>query len=76
MPQDPHAPKPLAVRTFLMGLGLDVATAVVVVLATAFTDIRWTKEYWLVVGGLVAKSVLTAGVAYFVRRLVPVTAKP
>lgn len=73
---NPHAPAPLAVRTFLMGLGLDVATAVVVLLATAFTDIRWTKEYWTVLGLALAKSVLTATVAYFVRRLVPAAARP
>lgn len=67
---NPHTPTRLAVRTFLIGLGLDVATAVTVALAAALTDIRWTREYWTVVGLAVAKSVLTATVAYLVRRFV------
>lgn len=70
MPEDPHAPKPLAVRTFLMGLGIDVATACTLVLVTAVGDLRWTREYWIALGLSLGRSVIQAGVAYLARRLV------
>lgn len=59
-----------SVRTLLWGLGLDVAVAVTLVLATAFNTVEWTPEYWKLLGLTVAKSVLQAGVAYFMRVLV------
>lgn len=59
-----------AVRSFLWGLMIDVAVAVVLVLATAFNAIEWTKEYWTILGLTLAKSVLQAGVSYFMRKLV------
>ena len=62
-----------AFRSFAWGLLVDVSTAVVLVLATAFTDIRWTREYWTVLGLMIAKSVLQAVVAFFMRKLVPPT---
>lgn len=57
-------------RTFLQGFGIDVATAVALVLALAFVDISWTRSYWIALGLTVAKSVLQAGVAYVMRILV------
>lgn len=61
-----------AVRTFLQGLGLDVAVAVVVVLASfILVDVQWTATYWLALGLALSKTVVQSIVAYFVRKLVP-----
>lgn len=60
-----------AIRSFMWGLFLDVSAFVVTVLLTAFTSIEWTKEYWIALGGLLAKTVLQAAVAYIARRLLP-----
>lgn len=60
-----------AVRSFMWGLFLDVSSFVVVVLVTAFTNIEWTREYWVALGLLLAKTVLQSGVAYLARRLFP-----
>ena len=57
-------------RTLLQGLGIDVATGIVVTLAVALTDIEWTREYWLLLGSGVAKSALQAAVSFFMRLLV------
>lgn len=57
-------------RTLAQGFALDIATALVLVLALAFTDIKWTPEYWTALGLTAAKSVLQAGVAYLMRFLV------
>lgn len=57
-------------RTLVQGFALDVATALILVLALAFTTIEWTPEYWIALGLTAAKSVLQAGVAYFMRILV------
>ena len=57
-------------RTLVQGFVLDVATALVLVLALAFTNIEWTSEYWVALGLTAAKSVLQAGVAYLMRLLV------
>lgn len=57
-------------RTLAQGFALDVATALVLVLALAFTNIEWTSEYWIALGLTAAKSVLQAGVAYLMRFLV------
>lgn len=59
-----------AVRTFLWGLLIDVGTAIVVILLPAFSNIEWTKVYWLTLLGLLGKSVLSAVVAYFARFLI------
>lgn len=59
--------KDRAWRTFLQGLGIDVAIAVTVVLALAFTDIQWTAEYWFALGGSLGRTVLQSGVAYVMR---------
>lgn len=57
-------------RTYVQGFALDVATALVLVLATAFTSIAWTPEYWVALGLTASKSVLQAGVAYWMRTLI------
>lgn len=60
-----------AFRTFIQGLGLDVATAVVLVLATSVTDMRWTKEYWFTLLALLGKTAILSAVAYAARKLMP-----
>ena len=60
-------------RTLAQGLLVDVAATTAVALAAAVTDIHWTRAYWLGVASLVGKTVITSGVAYFARRLVPPT---
>lgn len=54
-------------RTFVQGLLLDLAVAVVLVLATAFSAIEWTQTYWIALGLTVAKTVLQTVVAYVMR---------
>lgn len=56
-------------RTFKTGVGIDIAIAVVIVLAPAFTNIEWTKTYWLVLASQLGKSVLQAIVSYYYRKL-------
>ena len=59
-----------SLRSLAQGLALDVAVAVVLVLATAFNTIEWTPDYWKLLGLTVAKSVLQAGASYLMRVLV------
>lgn len=58
-------------RSFMAGLALDVSAFVIVVLVTAFTNIEWTREYWIGLAGLLAKTVLQASVAYMARLFLP-----
>lgn len=60
-----------AIRSFMWGLLLDVSAFVVTVLVTAFTSIEWTREYWLALAALLAKTILQASVAYAARKLLP-----
>ncbi len=60
-----------ALRTFVQGLGLDVAVALSVFLAASFTDIQWTREYWVALGLTAARTVLLAAVSYVARKVVP-----
>ncbi len=57
-------------RSLAWGLGLDVLTAITVVLLTTVTAIEWTPQYWAALGGAVAKSAIQAGVAYLARLLI------
>ena len=66
-----RAARAQAVRAFFIGLGLDVAVAVTLVLLTAFNAIEWTSVYWLGLGSTLAKSILQAVVAFFARKLIP-----
>ena len=65
-----HTPGRAALRALGFGLLVDVAIALVLVLATAFTDIRWTESYWLSLLGTLAKTTLQSSVAYLARRFV------
>lgn len=58
-------------RTLLQGLGIDVAAALVLVLAPALSSVEWTPAYWQALGLLAAKSVLQAVVAFVARKVVP-----
>lgn len=58
-------------RAFMWGLFIDVSVAVLLVLSTSLTDLRWTKEYWIALGLSVAKTVLQAIVTYVARKVVP-----
>lgn len=60
-------------RTFAQGLLVDVVAAAVLVVGPALSssDFAWSKAYWLTVGGLVAKSVLTSVVSYVGRKVAP-----
>lgn len=58
-----------ALRTFAQGLALDVGVAVVSVAATALGDVRWTKAWWTLLGGLLVKTAVQSGVAYVQRRV-------
>jgi hypothetical protein len=60
-----------AIRSLTWGLFLDVSTAVILVLMTAFTALEWTRQYWVTLGLLLAKSILQAVVAFFARLLIP-----
>lgn len=60
-----------AFRTLVQGLGLDVLVAVGAVLATTLGGATWTKEYWIGLAGLLAKSAVTAIVSYFARKYLP-----
>lgn len=57
-----------AFRTFLQGLGVDVAVAVAVVLVTVFSDADgWGDLQWAVIGFSLAKSVVTSVASYVMR---------
>jgi hypothetical protein len=60
-----------AVRTFVAGLWLDVATAVVAALVLGLSDVHWTKAWWVALGILLAKTAGTAVVSYVRRYLSP-----
>lgn len=59
-------------RTFVQGVGVDVALAVLTAL-TALTsgEVRWTRAYWIALAGLVARSAVVALVAAVSRRVYP-----
>lgn len=60
-----------AVRTFLQGLGVTVAAAIVTVLVTAVSSVQWTGAYWAALGLAAANSVLVAVVSYVARYVLP-----
>jgi len=55
-------------RTFKSGIGLDIAIGLALTLGTMLTDLRWTKEYWILIGTLAAKSVAQSVVSYILRK--------
>jgi hypothetical protein len=60
-------------RTFVQGLGVDVALSGAGALTIAMTapEFAWSKAYWVGVGLAVAKTVLTTATAYVSRKLKP-----
>ena len=59
------------VRTLVIGLLVDVGTAVAGVLATALPGVHWTKEWFVALGGLLATTVVKAIAAYIGRKVSP-----
>lgn len=62
--------KSRAWRTVVVGLGIDVATALVIVLLPLVSSIEWTDTYWITLASLAGKSVVQSIIAYFFRLLV------
>lgn len=60
-----------ALRTLMQGLIIDVAVAVCLVLAPAFTSIEWTSAYWAALGLSLARTALQSVVSYIARMVVP-----
>jgi hypothetical protein len=60
-----------ALRTLAQGLALDVAAAVVAILAAALADVHWTRAWWTALGLLIVKTAIQTGVAYVARRVLP-----
>lgn len=58
-------------RTLIQGLGIDIAAALVLVLAPALSSVEWTPTFWKALGLIAAKSVLQAVVAFVARKVVP-----
>lgn len=66
-----------AVRTFLVGLVIDVAVGVTLVLVTYFADRNsWGEIEWTILSFSVAKSVVQAVGAFVLRRFVDTSAIP
>lgn len=57
-------------RSVLVGLGIDVATALVIVLLPLVSSIEWTETYWITLASLGGKSIVQAVVSYFFRMFV------
>jgi hypothetical protein len=62
-----------ALRTFAQGLGIDVASAVLLGVGPALAGehFAWTGPYWATVGLLAAKTAVQTAVSYAARKLVP-----
>ncbi|OLE22366.1 MAG: hypothetical protein AUG49_19310 [Catenulispora sp. 13_1_20CM_3_70_7] len=62
-----------AVRTFLQGLGIDVAAGVVLAVGPALADAHfaWTGPYWATLGALAAKTAVQTAVAYVASKVLP-----
>ncbi len=61
-----------AVRTLIQGLIVDLSVAVALALSAAIAGgIQWTRAYWIALALAVAKSAVTAIVAYTMRYVVP-----
>lgn len=60
-------------RTFLQGLLVDVAVAVVFAVgpSVAGSDFAFTRVYWLGLGVLAARTAVQAAVSYVARRKLP-----
>jgi len=60
-----------ALRTFLVGLVIDLTVAVALVLVTALADIgSWGEVQWSLLSFTVAKTLVSTGCSYLLRRFV------
>jgi len=60
-------------RTFLQGLGIDVAAAVLLAAGPIVigSDFAWTRAYWLTLAGLAGKTAIQTAVSYGMRKMLP-----
>lgn len=66
-----------ALRTFLQGLGTDVAAALILLLLPAFTNANgWGDFEWQVLGFLVVKTVAVTALSYVMRQYLDGSAIP
>jgi hypothetical protein len=68
-----HDARNRAWRTFVQGLAVDVLAALVLAVGPALmsADGMTSKAYWITMGGLVLKTVVTAVVSYVARKVIP-----
>lgn len=64
-----------ALRSFLQGLGIDLAVAVATV-AITYTTSAEAWQGWLVMGASLARSVVQAGASYVMRRFLDTSKVP
>jgi hypothetical protein len=60
-----------AIRTFVAGLWVDVATAIVAVLVLWLGDVHWTRAWWIGLAVALGKTVATAAISYVRRYISP-----
>lgn len=67
-----------ALRTFLQGLGVDIAVALALTVGPALvgSEFTWSRAYWQTLGLIAAKTVITTIVSYVTRKLIPPTFEP
>jgi len=60
-------------RTFVQGLGIDLAVALVLAVGPALvgSDFAWSRAYWSALGLLAAKTAVHTVVSYVARKVVP-----
>lgn len=60
-----------AMRTLVIGLLVDVGTALAGLLVAQLPGVQWTKEWWLGLGALVASTAVKAIASYIGRKVAP-----
>jgi uncharacterized membrane protein YcjF (UPF0283 family) len=58
-------------RTLVQSLAVDIGAAVILAVTPLLANIEWKKSYWIAVGLLAARSVVTAAVSWVARRVIP-----
>lgn len=66
-----------ALRTFVVGLAVDIGVAIVLVLVTAFGKANgWSDLQWTLLGFTLSKTIVTTGGSYVLRRFLDGSAVP
>lgn len=60
-----------ALRTFVVGLLVDVGSAVVALAVTQLGSVEWTRTYWIALGAMVAKTAIGTMASYVARHVAP-----